>query len=147
MLPDIYTFMCDMPIVAKARARSTVEKSSTATNGFSIRHYTPAKTANFEEELALRVSRWLRVHELPIAPKVALEVWLEFHHKRPANNKLKHKVTKPDCDNIAKSVLDALNEVLYHDDSYVTDLHILKRFNDVPKDRIKISFQYREKVD
>lgn len=39
-----------------------------------------------------------------------------------------HKVTKPDSDNLAKLVLDCLNQVLWYDDMQVCDLHVRKWF-------------------
>lgn len=38
---------------------------------------------------------------------------------------------KPDLDNIAKSVLDGLNAVAYHDDSQVVNLLVVKRYGEV----------------
>jgi len=35
---------------------------------------------------------------------------------------------KPDCDNIAKYVMDAFNNVLYHDDSQITKIEVAKYF-------------------
>lgn len=36
--------------------------------------------------------------------------------------------TKPDLDNTAKSILDALNGILWKDDAVITDLHLKKRY-------------------
>lgn len=46
---------------------------------------------------------------------------------------LLHKVLptkKPDADNIAKVVCDALNGIAYHDDTQIIELHIKKRYTD-----------------
>lgn len=40
---------------------------------------------------------------------------------------------KPDCDNLAKSVLDALNGIAYNDDSQITSLHVVKEYGTQPK--------------
>ena len=40
---------------------------------------------------------------------------------------------KPDCDNLAKIILDSLNGVAYKDDSQVTALHIYKEYGTQPK--------------
>lgn len=40
---------------------------------------------------------------------------------------------KPDCDNLAKIILDALNGIAYKDDSQVTLLHIAKEYGTQPK--------------
>ena len=37
-------------------------------------------------------------------------------------------VKKPDCDNIAKIVLDALNKIAYKDDAQVAELSVKKRY-------------------
>ena len=39
---------------------------------------------------------------------------------------------KPDLDNVAKSILDALNGVAYYDDNQVTDLKVAKRYSEKP---------------
>ena len=39
--------------------------------------------------------------------------------------------TKPDTDNIAKAVLDALNGLAYKDDSQVVDLSVCKRYGEI----------------
>lgn len=38
---------------------------------------------------------------------------------------------KPDCDNIVKAILDALNGVAYKDDSQVVDVSIIKRYGEI----------------
>lgn len=40
--------------------------------------------------------------------------------------------TKPDLDNVAKAVLDALNDFAYCDDSQVIRLTVSKRYSDIP---------------
>ena len=40
---------------------------------------------------------------------------------------------KPDIDNIVKSVLDALNQVAYRDDTQVVELHVRKQYSDRPR--------------
>ena len=37
---------------------------------------------------------------------------------------------KPDCDNVAKSILDALNGIVYHDDSQVVSLVVEKVYGE-----------------
>ena len=39
---------------------------------------------------------------------------------------------KPDIDNLAKTILDALNGIVYRDDSQVVQLAISKRYSDEP---------------
>lgn len=42
-------------------------------------------------------------------------------------------LTKPDLDNIAKVVCDALNKVAYHDDNQVIELNVTKFYSKQPK--------------
>jgi len=46
---------------------------------------------------------------------------------------------KPDVDNIAKSIQDALNKVLYRDDSQIVLLIVGKRYADVPRVEVSIT--------
>jgi Holliday junction resolvase RusA-like endonuclease len=45
-------------------------------------------------------------------------------------SKHKYPCKKPDGDNIAKGILDSLNGVAYHDDSYVIDLQVIKMYDE-----------------
>lgn len=40
---------------------------------------------------------------------------------------------KPDIDNIAKAVLDALNSVAYRDDTQIVELQIRKQYSEKPR--------------
>jgi Holliday junction resolvase RusA-like endonuclease len=40
---------------------------------------------------------------------------------------------KPDCDNLAKSILDALNGIAYDDDSQICSLTVHKFYGDTPR--------------
>lgn len=40
---------------------------------------------------------------------------------------------KPDCDNLAKIILDSLNGIAYKDDSQVTSLHVSKEYGTQPR--------------
>lgn len=50
--------------------------------------------------------------------------------KKEAHAGLIQPECKPDCDNIAKAVLDALNGIAYKDDSQVSELAIRKRYGE-----------------
>ena len=41
-------------------------------------------------------------------------------------------IGKPDCDNLAKAVMDGCNEVLYFDDAQIVALSVRKRYGLVP---------------
>jgi Holliday junction resolvase RusA-like endonuclease len=48
-------------------------------------------------------------------------------------------VTKPDVDNLAKSVLDAINGVAYKDDNQIVDLVARKVYADIPFVKVFVS--------
>lgn len=51
---------------------------------------------------------------------------------------------KPDCDNVAKAILDALNQLAYKDDAQVAELTVLKRYSDKP--RVEVIIQNSEEI-
>jgi Holliday junction resolvase RusA-like endonuclease len=55
------------------------------------------------------------------------------------NGNLLPHTKKPDFDNIAKSVVDACNGVLYKDDAQIYDCHIIKRYAIDPYVQITIT--------
>lgn len=72
-------------------------------------------------------------HDSPLRfPEGPLEVEMVFAFPRPASFPKRApafaipKANGPDCDNLAKAVLDALNLVLWHDDSQIASLLVTK---------------------
>ena len=63
-----------------------------------------------------------------------------FSKKRAAEATEGHicPLTKPDADNIAKIICDALNGVAYKDDTQIVELKIIKRYAAEPSVRVKI---------
>lgn len=49
------------------------------------------------------------------------------------------KITKPDIDNAAKFVFDALNGILWHDDSQICAGEILQQYSETPRTEIYIT--------
>lgn len=66
----------------------------------------------------------------PDDPRESYSVYIETHRvlpkSRPKKTLLELDTYKPDADNIAKLVCDALNGVAYVDDSQVTDCNVTK---------------------
>jgi Holliday junction resolvase RusA-like endonuclease len=63
-------------------------------------------------------------------PREALDVTITTSRplpkSRPKKEAAERDTFKPDCDNVAKLILDALNGIAYHDDAQVTTLHVIK---------------------
>jgi len=88
--------------------------------------YTPTQTKQFENYVKLVASQHAP-KELLTSP---LSVNLAFFLQRPKSlpKKIIHHTKKPDIDNLAKSVLDALEGVIYVNDAQVTSLLITKYY-------------------
>lgn len=101
--------------------------------GNFVQTYTPANTAEYEKLVRLRFQN---AGGMITDKPVRVEITAFF--TPPKSTKKKDKiemlanrilpVKKPDCDNIAKIVLDALNKIAYKDDSQVIELTVKKRY-------------------
>lgn len=107
--------------------------------------YTPRKTKEFEELVQLSFMRKANkenIFKQPSERPINVRIEIEF---RPPES-LSHKkfkalvgaphIHRPDVDNIAKAILDALNGLAYKDDNQVSDLYIKKRYG--VEDRIVV---------
>jgi Holliday junction resolvase RusA-like endonuclease len=88
----------------------------------------------------------------PYAPETPLECAIEMHitfympipksASKTARMQMLNEVwlptKKPDFDNLAYLVTNALKEIVYKDDALVTDCTIRKRYSDKPRTIIKI---------
>ena len=120
----------------KGRARSTK----------SGHHYTPEKTRNYENAIGL-IAKSAMNNKEPFNKYVRVEI-IAFY-VIPKNWPIKKKdkaflgeirpTTKPDLDNIAKVVLDAMNKIVYNDDSQVVGLVVIKKYDIFPAIYVKVS--------
>jgi len=107
--------------------------------------YTPEKTARFEERLAWAAQDVMRRQPL-LEGALHMEVYAYF--SIPASKPTKWKdaakergirpTKKPDIDNIVKGVADALNKVVYVDDTQIVTLLCGKYYSDRPRIEIFI---------
>ena len=86
-----------------------------------------------------------KVQTLMAAPLI---LTVTFFLPRPKSlpKKVIHHVKRPDLDNLVKSVKDALNGVVWRDDSQVFSLHIYKRYGDPPRVEITVQEVVPEKA-
>jgi Holliday junction resolvase RusA-like endonuclease len=112
---DVISFTLPIDPVAKARPRL----------GRNGQVYTPKETVQFENLVRMLSARY-KPKELLTGP-IKTEVTLYLvPPKRPKN---KYPIVRPDWDNLAKSVCDALNGVMWKDDSQVFDAHVKKLYD------------------
>ena len=126
------TFKVDADPVGKQRARY-------AKRGNFVQTYTPDKTRNYEaliKEAAIQAMGSNEILETPVnlylyirapipksLPKKRLEAYLNGSEK---------PIKKPDASNVLKSVEDAMNGVVYKDDSQIVNIHVTKVYSSVP---------------
>lgn len=102
--------------------------------------YTPAKTVNYEVLI-----RQLFIEEFfghkPFESAVKIKIDAYFAIPKSASKRKKsammagniRPMKKPDCDNIAKIICDALNSLAYLDDKQIIDCTISKFYSDIPR--------------
>jgi Endodeoxyribonuclease RusA. len=123
--------------VAQGRPRAT------NINGH-IRMYDPKKSRDFKDYVRLVASenRPKKLLEGPICleVKVYKPTLKSFSKKKKAAAEAGQlrPTSKPDVDNYAKSIKDALKNVIWKDDSQVVDLHISKWYSETPRVEIEI---------
>lgn len=101
--------------------------------------YTPAQTKNYENWVKLCfINKYPDFKPLEKALKVKIFAYYEIPRSTSKKRKLEmlndniRPTIKPDTDNIAKSILDSLNKIVYHDDKQVVDLLVKKMYSEKP---------------
>lgn len=75
-----------------------------------------------------------------ISRDIPLVMILSVNVERPKSKKnAVHVVSKPDCDNFAKGVMDALESILYQADQQIVRLVVSKHYSDRPGVTVTIS--------
>lgn len=133
---EMASFEIINPIVTKERPRARV------VNGQYAQIYTPKKTASYENLVKLIYQRscWQYFGESPLKVTIianftcpnGLEKYVDWGLKC-----VKHK----DLDNIAKTILDALNGVAYKDDKQVQELNVIKRYSDRDYEYVSVEIE------
>lgn len=100
--------------------------------------YTPDKTVSYEELIRQRFRQQYPGEQAPFPAKTPVSVTIGAFFPIPRSAGKKQKLLmasnhirptkKPDVDNIAKIVLDALNGLVWHDDAQITHLSVVKRY-------------------
>lgn len=132
------TFTIPGEPVAKARPRMTRTGHV----------YTPSKTKNYEAHIQ---DVWRRSCAPTLPTGHPLRVFIDAYFSVPKSYSKKRKAEmqnapythKPDADNVAKSVLDALNGLAFDDDSRIYVLRTTKQYT--PDDpRVEVTLEWEE---
>lgn len=110
--------------------------------------YTPERTASYEQAVrqAYR-AEFPNAEPIPAGVQVAVTIVAgysipKFTSKVKAERMLAGEIRptkKPDADNVAKAICDALNGIAYHDDSQITTLCVSKHYMKNPGCLVEIS--------
>ena len=110
--------------------------------------YTPKETLVYENYVKMCYSDYAKEFGwLPYENQVRAEIEvLVAVPKSDSKTKKKAKIegmirpaVKPDCDNLAKSILDSLNGLAYRDDKQVVELVVKKYYAENAEVKIKLS--------
>ena len=115
------------------------QRPRVVTRGGFARAYTPKETVNYEN--LIKVSYSQAVGDIKLKGPIKANIEGVFPIPKSSSKKEKELMIqgkiphtkKPDCDNMAKCVLDALNNIAYDDDSQVCRLSINKIYGESPK--------------
>ena len=89
------------------------------------RAYTPKNGSDYEKQIKIEyLGQGGQMHEGPVA--VWIDVYRSLPKSAPKSLREENDTHKPDVDNIAKIVLDALNGIAFKDDKDVVLLHVRK---------------------
>ena len=122
-MPQMLTFYVNGQPVAQPRHR-IASRGRFATAYIPRSHAIHAWKWAVEEaarEQAERVG-WVPVKGEP------LSVVMQFYFRQPKSNRSPHHVQRPDMDNLAKAVLDALHGIAFLDDACVVGLRLQKEW-------------------
>ena len=110
--------------------------------------YTPKETLIYENYVKMCYSDYANQFGwLPYESQVRAEIEvLVAVPKSDSKAKKKAKIegmirptVKPDCDNLAKSILDSLNGLAYQDDKQVVDLFVKKYYAENAEVRVRLT--------
>ena len=105
-------------------------------NFYTKKTYTPEKTRLYEQRI--REEFWKKYSLDNCYQTEPIECKIRALYSVPKSYSKKKKAEligtpynhKPDCDNIAKAILDALNMLAYRDDTQITKLSVEKFYTD-----------------
>lgn len=104
---------------------------------------TPQKTVLYEN---LIKSQWIQSRHELMKGMLKVDITAYYQIPKSKSKKIKEQMslgqirptTKPDADNVAKVVCDALNEVAYHDDTQIVELTVHKWYSENPRVEVEV---------
>ncbi|MEL7111666.1 MAG: RusA family crossover junction endodeoxyribonuclease [Pseudomonadota bacterium] len=111
-----------------------------------IQFYTPADTTALEKEIAWKAKAAMK-GKAPIDGPVKVSIFfgipiapsLPKYRQKAIRDGLEACLKKPDEDNVGKLIKDALNKVVYKDDSMIVRSTVIKDFTDTPRISVRVT--------
>lgn len=108
--------------------------------GGFVSMYTPKETVNYESYVKSLFVQAYPEH-VPFDVPLKVDIIVTRTIPKTVSQKMREAMlsgefkvrTKPDLDNVVKTLFDALNKVAYTDDNLIYDLHAIKSYGEVPK--------------
>lgn len=112
--------------------------------GNFTRTYTPKETVNYENLVKLSYQNigGENFGDIPLKVQITAKYpipksFSKKKHEMAVDGELR-PTTKPDCDNIAKIICDALNGIAYDDDKQIVELVVIKNYAEKPRVIVRI---------
>lgn len=138
-------------IGGKGRPRARVHKLSSGKTFAQI--YTPPDTRGAEamvRQFASEAMKDRALFEGPVLVNVTMWLLIPKSWSKQRQLTATYATGRPDLDNIAKSIADAMNGIVYADDSQIASLHITRNYGTVEKTQVCIQqlsgWQLRKRV-
>lgn len=120
--------------------------------GNYVRTYTPDATASYENLVKLC---WQAGGHPKLSGEIHARIAAYFPIPKSTPKKRRADMeagrvgcaTKPDADNLAKCVLDALNGLAYDDDSSVTRLEVRKLYSTEPRCEVRLTEKTEKEIE
>lgn len=134
------TFTFTIPGEPVAKGRPRVTRTGHA--------YTPQKTRTYEGYIR-DLWRANRAPALPTGQPIRVSVAAHFPVPKSTSKKKRlgmegaPHIKKPDADNVAKAVLDALNGLAFEDDSRIYILNVAKRYT-LGEPRVEVTMEWED---
>lgn len=122
------------------------ERPKFARRGNYTMTYTPKKTLQHEKEVVAAYMEVAKGRKFEKGTPLDIRIIAYYPIPKSTSKKkqremLEHRLrptVKPDLDNVAKLVYDALNGVAWHDDNAIVDTQVRKFYSDMPRVDVSI---------
>lgn len=122
------------------------ERPKFARRGNYTKTYTPKKTLQHEKEVVAAYMEIAKGRKFEKGTPLDIRIIAYYPIPKSTSKKkqremLEHRLrptVKPDLDNVAKLVYDALNGVAWYDDNAIVDTQVRKFYSDMPRVDVSI---------